>query len=42
MKEVTKRKIQERLANMLAKGWVFDPYSEQQLRDLMMDLLPQV
>jgi hypothetical protein len=42
MKEATKHKIQERIASMLAKGWVFEPYSEQQLLDLMTALLPQV
>jgi hypothetical protein len=42
MKEAIKCKIQERIAIMLEKGWVFKPYSAQQLLDLMTALLPQV
>ena len=42
MKEATKDKIEERIASMLAKGWVFEPYSAKQLHDHTTALLQQV
>jgi len=42
MKQTTKIKIQERMDSMRAKGWVFEPYSVQQLFDLKIVLLQQV
>ena len=41
-KEATKDKIEERIASMLAKGWVFEPYSAKQLLDHTTVLYQQV
>jgi hypothetical protein len=42
MKKTTKDNIEERIASMLAKGCVFEPYSAKQLHDHTTALLQQV